>query len=265
MHRCAFRLLAVGSLLLCACGTEDGTVVGPVEPEQWSAAILTSLCDRVEDCCGFGDGQVYADQASCETALAPFFEGTFDWVAQSEAAGRIRWDAAAARTCINSATSASCEAGILTEDAPASCERVFVPLQQNAAECERNEECVSGLCSFATETSTLGRCAVTAEGEPCGLECFGEGDDRFCSGGCSGELRCESTFDGVTTTSSCEVRVEVGEGDSCSERFCDDGLWCNDDNVCEPERAAGATCTDDRQCSETCDGGVCTAEDVCEF
>ena len=41
-------------------------------------------------------------------------------------------------------------------------------------------------------------------------------------------------------------------GQSCAANACVDGAYCDSNNVCQPVKAAGSTCTSDNECVNTC-------------
>lgn len=103
--------------------------------------------------------------------------------------------------------------------------------------CGNNSECDSGLCA---QVGDLSYCSQTCGTCPTGFECNADNVCAFSSGSAAGA---------------------VGEGESCAQRPCEDGLLCAGDGsnyTCYRE------CTTDAQCSATQEcfalqggGGVC--------
>lgn len=255
--------------LLAACGASDDDNGGggaPVTVEDSGGVIAAALCGKFDECCDWADLGVagITDRASCETLLTGLFDDNQSDYQVALDRGTVRYDAAAAGTCYRQIQQRDCGTPLLL--ATEACASVWTPLAADGEACTFDLECVSELCAFSDEADTEGTCARPRDGEPCALSCAEFDGERSCYHTCSGELRCNTTFEGSgepVSTCLTEVLVEVGE--SCEDASCADGAWCNFEGfVCAAEREAGQSCEDDRECaSDLCTDGACAAENAC--
>lgn len=112
----------------------------------------------------------------------------------------------------------------------------------------------AALCDYATGTCQVPDLVVVQEGE----DCFSPMDGVL--GSCAEPTICS------VATGKCVVPATAGE--SCAGGVpCEDELWCDAQDVCQPELPAGTGCTELSQCASLlCQGDVC--EDpiaVCAF
>jgi hypothetical protein len=254
------------ALALFGCGDDgDGGGSGPLQIADYPQAISTALCRKVDSCCDWADlaSEGIGSYDECVVAISEFFDGNAAELEASVAAGRVTWDAALAGSCIGDLANTGC--GGALGDSLGACDAVLAPQVANGGACTIDFECISDVCSFATDDATEGTCAGSTVGGPCARSCYGEGADRDCYNTCGGELVCNTEFDGSGEgVSTCQVDDDAAEGESCAEVFCDGDLFCNADSVCEAPRGAGATCDGDEQCeSGTCASGACTELSVC--
>jgi hypothetical protein len=80
-----------------------------------------------------------------------------------------------------------------------------------------------------------------AQGGACtqGFECT--------TGNCEG-AETDPVVDGMCVAAP----VLAGVGQSCAANACADGAYCDATSTCQPVKAAGAACTDDNECVNTC-------------
>jgi len=73
---------------------------------------------------------------------------------------------------------------------------------------------------------------------------------------------CEEGLSCIDQGESGECMKEVGEGESCleDEALCSDGLFCDDDFICQKKKQEGEACNDNKECYYyDCIKGRCVA------
>lgn len=247
--------------LATSCGDDDGDdglVSGTGEAAAASYDGLTrllfeGLCAGYVSCCG---AEVGLSVAECvESEMASLQDQDADRAAI--AAGRVRIDVEAARSCAAQLRAANCDSEDVIFDAEGPCSRIRfgnVPLGDT---CLAEGECVDGVCAFDGETDPAGTCTRVDGGDACPLTCFTEDDgEGTCYETCPGDLSCE---DGICVVEE----LEPGLGEPCDFN-CEGYAWCNENNVCEAARPAGAPCDDDQVCeSYECVNERCAEVEYC--
>jgi hypothetical protein len=251
---------------ISACSNPNG---GPIPLESYATEYARAAC-ATSDRCGTGYFVAFLTQeqiTNCTTQMAQFLESNL--VAQlktSIAAGRIAYDGAKARACIEAAAESECGASLTAED----CLDTFQGLIPDGGACTTDEECAATSRCSGADGCTAGTCVhVPQRGEACTVECsedaFCDGDSDIClarlsnGAACTSEVQCESIscVDGV-----CTARTRPGEGEACVSS-CASNLVCaaNDEGmrVCRAPRTDG-TCTAPQDCppDQLCqEGGTC--------
>jgi hypothetical protein len=262
------------SLVIVGCASESPqppapapTVVIPAQlPATLTAAQYFAYRTNVECAAMFACAQPLAhaalrpyvgDYARCvaRVDLLPD-EVTRRHTATLLAAGRVRFDADAARRCLEGLRASVCAE-------PAACEAVFVGTTALGAPCFDREECAGdAYCAYRTLEGAYncpGRCAARVA---LGESCFGD-NEACASTGAGTHVRCmfDPARSGQRFPFACVDRgplTVVPEGGECADRgdgsapfrTCAPGLDCgyvsNASGVvsaCIPPAAAGDLCT----------------------
>lgn len=247
--------------LAVGCGddeADDGLVSGTGEAAAESydgllRLLFEGLCAGYVSCCG---AEVGLSVAECvESEIAAVEDQDADRAAI--AAGRVRIDFEAARSCAAQLRAASCDSEDVIYDAQGPCSRIRFGNVPLGGTCLAEGECTEGVCAFDGETDTEGTCTRADGGEPCRSTCYTwEDGDRSCYDVCAGELSCEA--------GTCVIEEpDPGVGEPC-EYDCEGYAWCNENNLCEAARPAGAPCDDDQVCeSYECVNGQCAEVEYC--
>lgn len=157
----------------------------------------------------------------------------------------------------------------------------------------RQVSCQSGLhCAFVVGVDEgICKAAISVGGE-CGLQDPCQGNDLCLGGVCTaveirgeGEscdaapvegrasLMCNELSELICDQGTCQPLSGGGQGEACRAvsnpfaRACDEGLFCNLSDRCEPPRSDGEPCSSRRNCeSGHCDrdSDLCAPEPVCE-
>lgn len=268
------RPMLLSVVIFAACASESPQPPGGTPPEVIPAQLPATLTAaqyfayraNVECAAMFSCAQPLApaalrpyvgDYARCVTRADLLPDAvTRRRTAELLAAGRLRFDADAARRCLDGLRASVCAE-------PAACEAVFVGATPLGAPCIDRGECAGDAwCAYRDRDgrySCPGRCTARL---PVGEQCFG--DNEACStAGASGRVQC--TYDparsGQSSPFTCVDRgplTVVPEGGECADRgdgsaplrACAPGLDCgyvsNASGVvsaCKPPAAAGDFCT----------------------
>ena len=183
--------LALSAAVLAAC-------TGPAVPlESYVSESARSACTLLFECC---ETTRFETIAECEAAMAADLAPGQAIVDASISAGRMRYDGAAARSCLDQST---------CDSTPSACSEVLVPLVAEDGECTNSSECISG------------NCVATAEGSVC-RPLPGDGDP--CTTACAAGFYC----DVFAAAPTCQPSRAAGEAcDSsiqCASVSCADGL-----------------------------------------
>lgn len=263
-------------VLLAACTSHTAA---PIAVEDLDQAYADSECAYVARC-----GEL-PDVATCKGAYTGYhFPGiVLEDAIAAIGEGKIEYDGAAARTCVDAIASAPCD---LTSQAnriasPA-CDRIFKGTIGDGAACGLNLECVSGACNVPTcnVTCCTGTCSGSAApvrakiGEactilPCATGAYCESSSQTCTALAAAGATCAYSFQCAYGTgcigSPKTCQPLPGLGKPCPDGACrDDGLVCNAAKICAKVGLPSDACTTDLDCSHFygCGAsGVCGVRD----
>lgn len=206
-----------------------GCAVTPVTMDEAVASYASALCERKFKCSPFNAKLNYLDQATCESALRPWYQAMFTLPDTAFAADQVQ-------RCADALTSVSCDEINYPATHP-DCK--FLGTRPLDAECGSDMQCQSGYCRRAAEV-VCGDCRESkALGEDCSM------DSEACEQGttCGEDFKC--------------VTYPKKEGDACLFGVsCGDGSLRCDDGTCVALLGAGAACTGsecDASSGITCD------------
>jgi len=252
------RLLILAPLLsIVACADEEpiAPLPLPIPVESFTEEYATALCGQAGRC----------------QALAPYLveqckqerDAFVGDVASSVKAGRMSYDADAARRCVDGIAQTDCLADAFEDETLAACLTALGGKVTEGGDCYSFFECASGFCGGATVGECPSSCAATlSEGQACslisgpdcdarkGLRCAGgvctkpQGENAPCqdNNACKSGLVCRA--DGPGTATLC--RPLHGEDELCSsDATCLPGLYCKGDDEggeCEERGGFGQPC-----------------------
>jgi hypothetical protein len=228
------RRLLMASLplfLVSACGGGGGSI--PLD--DLTNRVIASSCAA----------QVRCKETPSLQACADSLNTRVDQLKADVAAGKTRYDGAAAADCLNAVASIGCTlSAALAAAEPESCIKTFQGTILDGQPCFEGEECVSQTCEkMACDVSVqccAGKCAQTSVPVAPGGDCSTVGtcpSDQFC-------LR--NQLNGAGT---CTKRAALGE-QCASVDDCVRGLWCH---VTTPGPGVGGTCAKLPAVGEACD------------
>lgn len=251
-------------LALFACSSDDGP--GAMEATDFCQAYVDAACDGLEQCCG---GITGVDASTCRSAANTYCQESLLTVDDRGIAptgpnvpARIVFDfdeegAAAAIARVKSSF-ARCEGApvdVVFDDTHY--------LGEPGTECLAHQDCAEGTRCEHPALAVFGTCIwAPLEGEGCSDVCAAK--DLWC-GQDRGEPVCVALR---------------GEGESCDEVPCAEGLACLDASstiggggrsVCGRRGADGDPCTDDPECDSylcvngRCNGGASAREVFCSY
>ncbi len=223
----AKRGIVLAFLFLLACGSDPP----PIQQADFEAAFKRASCE-VETRCGY-----YTSVDACVGAQG------FDigQVMAGVAAGRIRFDADAARRCVDDMASRECVL-VPRFHWPASCDAVFTGLAADGDACFVKQDCASQGCTGGAcraDECCPGVCAPpVAEGATCtSAQRCPSGTTCRLTGQMSFELRCLAPFEEGAT---CQRR-----GDCAAAYFCSNTFGPGDEplpGTCNRKAEHGAAC-----------------------
>lgn len=214
---------------LAGCGSGGG----PLPFSQFEPAAATAIC-HVEVLC-----RAYPDQATCMASAYPqphFYET----MGQDIASGKVIYDGAAARACIDTINEiSSCARSTLAAiDLNPTCNKVFTGAVTAGGACFFNEECVGGGTCMIAGSCSSGQCCVGACGPPKVIVPLG-GDCSSSGTSCATGTVCVS--DAISGARSCQKPVVAG-GTCTSSSVCAAGLYCDMGSTCQPLVPTGGAC-----------------------
>jgi hypothetical protein len=245
-------IAVVGSLAACA---EDITA------ENYSAALNEANCRHLVNC---GALDTVED---CHRALPMFAIPLDTGIAAAIEAGKMVFNSASARGCVEAIATDSCDVtpGV-RRSPPDICAQAFGGTVHGGGTCAFDRECISQSCDVTPcgPACCTGTCVgdrrpgLPQLGEPCaqygvcaaGLLCNG----TTCGTRLPEGARCRSPYecdDGLfcrlsAIPGTCVPLSELGE--SCG--YCRDlGAVCGSQNVCVTAALGGDTCAPERPCS----------------
>lgn len=264
-----------GFTFAVGCG-DDGGSSGPTL-DALPPLLAEELCDAYLRCLGPATPKGLSQDACVATNTASIDDGSFQYVQGAVDAGRVRYNGASARACLDALSTSACTA-IGSGDLPAVCDSAIIgtiaigdpcaideecegdafcmmgttcpgtctALRAAAETCKDDDECADGLSCSATGRCTTKATAGTvcggANGPECalGLICAGEDKDMGVSGECTA---ISEVFVGdVGDTCSLTDGTFCKEGVSCAATITGSGATTMVVWACEAELAANADC-----------------------
>lgn len=151
-----------------------------VDPDQFQADAVTIACEKAFECCDAAElpiefaalGASPTTIAECEEVLRRRYTG--QGIEGSVEAGRVAYDEASARTCLDEIRAMTCDEqrGGVADIASVSgaCGSALMPLVAAGGICTHDYECATGWCD--TGGIGDGTCeAAPQAGEPCEVRC----------------------------------------------------------------------------------------------
>jgi len=230
--------------------------------------LAFSCCTQLEQSVIFRDfGSTPKTVTECKPLVQKEFDSyVFSGLNAGVTAGRLKYDGAAARACMDQ-MQGQCSA--LMQEAPLAgpgCETVFKGLVPNGGDCAADIECATPgyICPIA-QNAQSGKCqAPPKEGQPCanflceeGLICGNVNNTPTCvklladGAACSISFECASGNCSASKCASAQRKI----GDACSFSIeCDQSYCDSQTNKCTTPKADGAACNDPGECqSGQCD------------
>lgn len=197
----AAAALLFSAALASACDAPPVDAAPPVPLAEFSEEAARAHCEWAARC------RHAPSEESCERLADPTFYDARR-AADSQAAGRLTYDAVEAGRCVRAMAEASCAARAFSDPA---CDRMLVPELSRGEACTAHGECEGG---------------AECEDRECGAQC--------CLGVC-----------GAPEPRGAPQPPEPAEiGESCDTHFdCVDEAYCERDGRCEPlPERAGERC-----------------------
>lgn len=263
----AFSALFVAISSAIGCADDPGP--GPIPLDELRDELSTALCNQYARC-----GQM-PDQATCD-AVQGDTRLTLQLLTDA-VLGRVTYDEAGARTCVEAIRNRVCDNAQATQKAlNDACAKMFVGTVPAGGACLFDIECSSGAICNTTMCMGNGACCLgVCEAKPSAVALGGD---------CTMNPCVESAYcDDSMMPATCKARKE--NGDACSAQGqCKEGMRCdvngsvptcyllsNRGGACNPALEAGACVRYDDYCHPTdrkCtalpgDGKPCTDKDEC--
>lgn len=220
---------------LAGCSSESSSSTRASEPipiDRLDEEVVRAQCDLLFRCCDttkLFTSAPSATRADCDALVA---KDVVEDVAEMQAAvatGKVTYDGAAARECLNALATRPCSA---SESAPA-CKNVLKGAVADGQPCEGSGECASGFCARTCQR-------IPVVGEAC--EGFVCADGAYCD---RMSFKCVAQ---KPTGSICESSEE------CVSESCD-----SMSSTCIAQKPDGSPCTGSSQCVS----GFCDASGTC--
>jgi hypothetical protein len=231
-------LLFVSAIIGCD-GGGDASGGDPVPLSELGTELGAATCAKMIECCTMAELEERLLGAStleeCEAFYAAFL-GTLliPVLEDSVADGRLEYDGAEARQCVDTFAALDCAelSATLDRGPTAGCESPFTGKVAVSGACASDSDCVSHLCDgdrvdFEGNV-TMGMCAeVPGNGEACvdgdecgpGLYCDTSGIDDVCAPTLADGAACR--FDDDCTAGACNGNEDGGIGTCGASMQCD--------------------------------------------
>lgn len=271
----AFALVAGASFL--ACSSDEGPAPpGPISLDALRDELTVARCAWLSRC-GYTP-----DQKTCEETEGDSRQ-TLQLLADA-VLGRVTYDPAAARTCVEATRTQACDNRIATQSGVSkACEGMFVGTVADGGPCLLDEECTGGVCDTSMcmgESCCLGACKKAPPPAAIGADCSATACVAGAYCGEPGEMgeppTCKEVKDNgqpCESLNGCKdgQRCDVGSGDPkcyvlskhgepCNANL-DQGSCVQYDDFCDPtERKCKRLPGDGEPCAP---GDKCLAYAVC--
>jgi hypothetical protein len=176
-------MVAALALPWAGCGKSAEVAV-----EDFGAEASAVMCDKVYACCQAMELVEHADYSggrdACGTKTRKSMGFWAGVIAQERDRGRLAYDPALARQCLDGFGATTCEAHKRNVQ-PAGCDRFITPKTAPGGACRASESCMGGACVGATADAE-GTCrAFSGEGlscktDPCEKGLYCEPGSRTC-------------------------------------------------------------------------------------
>lgn len=248
---CREGMCRVGGMTgACSEVQPDATSTGPIPLDQVAGEQLRALCSWMVRC-----GE-YEDVPTCEDALG----GAQDAIAnltQGVAAGKIRYDGAKARECIDAFAQSTCDRANAFSNrvTSPSCLQTFTGTVGDTGACYFDEECISQVCNVPSCNMACcpGSCVG---GTPPGRPTIGQH--------CVSKDRCVDSYCAGVGTPNATCTAFKGNSAVCtSSEECMPGLACvtqGTSRTCQPLQPTLGACMSTNDCAQladTCRAGKC--------
>ncbi|NMO19740.1 hypothetical protein HPC49_18810 [Pyxidicoccus fallax] len=259
-------VLAVMWVGLAACSGDDAEDRGPVKRADFNAKVTEALCERFERCGLVEDRERCQEEQAREGMASRLSMGTrYD---DALAEGRVRYDAEAARDCVDSLREGSCEASptslsMLSRgiEYDPQC-RILLGQVEDGAACQSTVECREGAwcdalpwaCGGVCRREPLPEAVIANDGCPWGTvliggKCLTPGgvgtrcgaENNVALGVCD-----QTTWCGPTNQTHGTCQPRATEGQACSDiegPFCVWSQYCGASGTCQKARGEGESCT----------------------
>ena len=251
-------------LALLACGCAPG----PIPIDSYPSELITAKCQKYARCGVIARSEI--PQCVADGQLLLTYPPALPAAAEV-AAGRLGYDGAATRACIDAWLSSNC-ADDLDPTSPSACPSAFTAKVALGGACRDTLECAVGQCA-AGGVGCTGTCrpplatgAACATSVECGASGFCDGTSRHCAlrsmtgGRCDASQRCpigEVCEGGDAHGGSGACQTPGGSGASCHGQYavgedCAPGLFCDlaaSPPSCRSRVALGAVCAAASDCT----------------
>lgn len=236
--------LLCAAMLSVACGV-DPTTPPPATYNSYAVDVAQILCETQFRCCA----------TRCSTGADATFDKNLARVQRLIDAGLLKFDAAAAQTCLDAQRqhNQSCDVlASMTADTTLPCSKVLVGNTAIGQPCDSQVSTITGGVSQCITTGYCNGATCTAY--------LNVGDSCAAGGTCIPGSYCD-----VAGTRTCRPLAKTGE--SCATIACDTTttkLVCLASKLCGLPQDDGAMCTANNQCKNSRCVAAGTAPSTCQ-
>jgi hypothetical protein len=276
--------LSVLAFSLLAAGCDEETQPAGIPMDAFANLHREAICEHLVAC------HFMPDQAGCLSAVSTD-QGVAQAVASAQA-GILAYDPGAARTCVDTISTYTCNGDIMVPRAlRQACDGVFGKRLGEGEACFHASECqgIDAVCEGAcTDSCCQGTCKLAAAGaavgQPCddmiacqeGAYCGSDNmGGQVCTakpgpgGSCAGTSGCQAGFACDPNTQTCFKQADSGM--ACNPDLAADGCaavveYCNvDSRTCVPYPKPGEACGANAYATSICvpyadcDGTMCVS------